>query len=468
MRVSLIATNTANSPYPVFPFGCAVVAKSLREAGHEVDIFDFMAEGAEEKGDIFARLEKRLKEFRPALTGLSIRNVDNVNILEEETFLDIPARTVEIIRRSAPDAPVVLGGSGFSIMPELMLDRLRADYGVAGEGEQAVVELAAEIAEGKRPEKRIWRSKPLRGVPEADGAAWRIMGAHYPKDLMDFYNASGSVAPVQTKRGCPNNCVYCSYPFLEGRDIRERDPNDIIEDIRFLREERDIDFIFFTDSVFNDAEGKYLTFIQALEQSGVNIPWTAFFQPSEDLTPELVKRLIGAGLHSVELGIDAASDTALRAMGKNFSFDLAKRCNDIFADQHVAVANYFMLGGPGETKESVEEGIVNIRGLETSVSFVFLGVRVLPGTPLLKIAVNEGVIPENTDFTSPVYYFSPKLDRQWLEKRLDETLSRIKRCVYPPNSMDAGIAVLRRMGYRGNLWEMMLPNSKRLPRKTNA
>jgi len=463
MRVSLISTNTAASPYPVFPLGCAVVANALRGSGHEVDIFDVMAEGGPEEKTL-AKYAERLERFKPGMVGISIRNVDNVNVLEEETFLDVPNRVVRAVRRAAPGVPIVLGGSGFSIMPEKMLERLGADYGVAGEGEKAVVELAAEIAAGRRPEKRIWRSEPLRG----DGTAWRIMGAYYPSSLLDFYNSSGSIAPVQTKRGCPNHCVYCSYPFLEGREIRPRPPEEVLEEMRFLRDERGVDFVFFTDSVFNDAAGEYLKLLETLEQAELDIPWTAFFQPSEDLTPELAERLVAAGLHSVELGVDAASDKALKAMGKSFTFDLAKRCNDVFAGRNVAVANYFMMGGPGETRETVEEGIKNIEGLENAVSFVFLGVRVLPGTPLLKLAIDEGVVPPDADFTSPVYYFSPRLDREWLEKRLDETLSRIKRCVYPPNSMDAGIALLRKMGYRGNLWEMMVPGSKRLPPKNDA
>ena len=460
MRVSLISTNTASSPYPVFPLGCAVVANALRGAGHEVDIFDVMAEGGLADGTL-EKYSERLRDIRPAMVGISIRNVDNVNILEEETFLDVPSRVIREIREILPNAAVVLGGSGFSIMPEKMLERLEADYGVAGEGERAVVELAAEIAAGRRPKKRVWRSEPLRG----DGDAWHIMGAYYPKSLLDFYNAGGSIAPVQTKRGCPNHCVYCSYPFLEGREIRSRPPEEVVEEMRFLRDERGVDFVFFTDSVFNDAGGEYLKLLETIERNGLDIPWTAFFQPDDDLTPKLAERLVKAGLHSVELGVDAASDTALKAMGKSFSFESAKRCNDIFAEQNIAVANYFMMGGPGETRETVEEGIKNIESLETAVSFVFLGVRVLPGTPLLKLAIDEKVVSPDTDFTRPVYYFSPKLDRTWLEKRLDETLSKIKRCVYPPNSMDAGIALLRKMGYRGNLWEMMVPGSKRLPPK---
>jgi hypothetical protein len=97
-----------------------------------------------------------------------------------------------------------------------------------------------------------------------------------------------------------------------------------------------------------------------------------------------------------------------------------------------------------------------------SVSFVFLGIRILPGTPLYQIALQESIINKDTDIVQPHYYFSPQLERKWLEDYLDNTLTKIKHCVYPPNSMDAGIQILRQMGYRGNLWEMMVKNSKRL------
>jgi radical SAM superfamily enzyme YgiQ (UPF0313 family) len=121
-----------------------------------------------------------------------------------------------------------------------------------------------------------------------------------------------------------------------------------------------------------------------------------------------------------------------------------------------------MMGGPGETEKTAEKGVENIRALDMSVSFVFLGIRILPGTPLYKIALRENIITEDADLLQPTYYFSPNLERKWLENYLDSTLSRIKHCVYPPNSMDNGIQILRKMGYRGNLWEMMVKGSKRL------
>ena len=465
MKILLISSNTATSPYPVFPLGCGIIASVLADAGHDVRLFDVMPE-LDQSGSVEKTMQSlncEMRKFIPDIVGISIRNIDNVNILEEKSFLEIPEKIVRSVKNMFPRVPVIMGGSGFSIMPEKILDYTGADYGIAGEGEKAVLELIDALESGSKPPRIVKGSdEGLRGR-SIKGAKYSQLKDPSGNSLSQFYRSSGSILPLQTKRGCLNNCVYCTYPFLEGRNLRSRNPDDVVREMQLLKEEHGADFIFFTDSVFNDAEGEYLKIIDAIEKSGLEIPWTAFFQPDPELTNETVERLIAAGLHSVELGPDATSDTTLKAIGKKFNFDDVIRCNQLFSDYHIAVANYFMMGGPEETENTAREGVENIRKLNMSVSFVFLGIRILPGTPLFKLALNEKIIAEDTDLVSPVYYFSPKLDRTWLEEYLDSTLARIKHCVYPPNSMDTGIQILRQMGYRGNLWEMMVKDSKRLP-----
>ena len=453
MKILLISSNTASSPYPVYPLGCAVIASVLLEAGHDVKLLDHLASRED-----FQFLECEIRKFQPDIAGLSIRNIDNVNILEEESFLDVPRKITALLHKILPETPVILGGSGFSIMPDRILKSVGADYGIAGEGEKAVLELIDYLATGEKPEEKILRSSQL--CRDKD-----ICGAVYFPELANFYTDKGSIMPLQTKRGCLNNCLYCTYPFLEGKEIRSRNPKDVICEMRRLKDNFGADFIFFTDSVFNDTNGEYLEVIKAIEKSKLNIPWTAFFQPDPNLNIDTVKRLIDSGLHSVELGSDATSDITLKGIGKNFNFQDVIHCNELFAGQNIAVANYFMMGGPQETQESVKEGVENIRALDMSVSFVFLGIRILPGTPLFKIALKEKIIDPDTEILFPRYYFSPKLERKWLEHYLDSTLSKIKHCVYPPNSMDTGIQILRKMGYRGNLWEMMIKGSKRISKK---
>jgi radical SAM superfamily enzyme YgiQ (UPF0313 family) len=234
----------------------------------------------------------------------------------------------------------------------------------------------------------------------------------------------------------------------------------VLADLRRLRDEHGADFVFFTDSVFNDRAGAYLDLVSALERDPI-LPWIAFFQPDAGLTPTLVDRLIAAGLHAVELGADAATDATLAALGKDFDFAAVRRVNDLFVERNIPVANYFMLGGPGETRETAIAGVDNLRRLDRSVCFVFLGIRILPGTALHGQAIREGLVAADNDLLSPAYYLSPQIDRAWLVDYLGRELVRMRHCIYPPDAMENGVRVLRQMGYRGNLWELLLRKSPR-------
>jgi hypothetical protein len=114
-----------------------------------------------------------------------------------------------------------------------------------------------------------------------------------------------------------------------------------------------------------------------------------------------------------------------------------------------------MFGGPGETMQTVREGIENVLNLENAISFIFMGIRILPGTSLYSIAKREGLVAEGQSFLEPVYYFAPGIDRKWLEKTLTEAFTGVGHCVFPPDAMDNSLRRLHSMGYSGMMWETM-------------
>ena len=68
---------------------------------------------------------------------------------------------------------------------------------------------------------------------------------------MDYYWTNSGVLNIQTKRGCPYNCIYCTYPLIDGRKIRTFSPVSIVDKLVELKQKHNIDYLFFTDSVFN-------------------------------------------------------------------------------------------------------------------------------------------------------------------------------------------------------------------------
>ena len=440
---------------PVTPYALDILCSHLERDGFEVEVVDLTW-----RPDDWRRaLTEYFAERRPMLVGVTLRNACSVQPQEQRVFLADHRLVIEEIRE-ATTAPIVLGGAGFSILPERILEETGADFGIVGEGERQIVEFAANAEAGRFPETPCIRSGSL-----IDGGA--IRSAWYQPELMEFYRESGSLAGIQSKRGCIHHCVYCTYPYLEGSELRPRNPNDVVDEIEMLISKFHAPQFHFTDSVFNDNEGHYRAVVEELARRNLNTPWTAFFKPG-NLDAEIVALMKRTGLQAVELGTDASTNTTLKQLGKSFTWTEVDATNDLLLNHGISVAHYIMFGGPGETRETVAEGIANIKSLRKAAIFVFLGIRILPGTPLLNLARREGLVAPDHDLLTPVYYISPTVEQAWLHQALEDGFRSINHIVYPPDAFEGTIQMLKRMGnHTGPLWELLVrePVSRQRPKR---
>jgi lipid biosynthesis B12-binding/radical SAM protein len=447
MKVLLISANVTLSPYPVYPLGMSMIAAALVKAGHEVRQADFLMQNTS-----LEAIGNEVEQFAPELVGISVRNIDNVNLMNEQYYIQNVKNIVGTVRK-VTDAKVVLGGSGFSLIPDLILEETGADYGIIGEGESAAVDFVNNAEKGIYPSERLIGPAVLLN-------GGQIKSALYDERLIEFYLKNGNIASVQTKRGCAYKCVYCSYPVLEGAHLRRREPDAVVDDIEFLRDKFGTNYVFFVDSVFNDDDGAYLEVIDEMLRRDVSIPWSAYIKPG-GLTDGIVEKMKKTGLAAAEVGSDAACDITLSKLGKNFSFSDIVECNDLLVRHGIATSHFFMFGGPGETEETVCEGIKNVLSLQKCVVFIFMGIRILPATPLARIAVEEGLISSAQGMLEPVYYISPTVDRDWMEKTLTTAFENVRHCVFPPDAYDSSLQVLHKLGYSGPMWNLLLPNGER-------
>ena len=134
MRVALINTNRIHPP--IAPIGLDYIAQALAAAGHEPALLDLCWEG--EWDQAIARF---FADREVGLVGLSLRNTDDCMLAGQQSFLDGFAAMVSAVRQ-ATDAPIAVGGVGFSVMPEQVLARCPADFGIWGEGDFAFPQLA--------------------------------------------------------------------------------------------------------------------------------------------------------------------------------------------------------------------------------------------------------------------------------------------------------------------------------------
>ena len=428
MRIMLISNNLSTDPYAVFPLGPGIIANVLRQKKHEVKQIDLLAANATD-----ASLRKAISDFDPQLVGISLRNIDNVNSLSPCFFLDDAARTTQIVRDET-QAGIFLGGAGFSLMPEAVLAYVGADYGIVGAGESAVIALAQAIDSGTEIDRLLYAVN----FPAA------FSGAAYDDDIVEYYLRETGILPIQTKRGCPHHCVYCSYPLLEGTRCRQRSCAEIVDEMVFLRDKFHPAMFYFTDSIFNDPESSYLELLETMVARGISVPWSAFFTPA-DFTSASITLMRRSGIKTAELGADAMTDATLAGLGKNYNFAMVEKSCAAFLKQDIQVSCSYIAGGPDETKITLLEGINNVSRLKQVPAFVFMGIRILPDTPIESIARREGIISNDHNLLYPTFYFSPAVPKEQMYNILEAGFKSVKHAVFPPHSMSNELRVYRKL-----------------------
>lgn len=452
MKILLISVNQEKHPYPVQPLGLAYIAGALRAKGHEVKIIDlcFMEYFQKE-------LLLILKEFNPQLIGFSIRNIDNTSFPNTKYYLPVIKNVVDFCRRNI-NAHLIVGGSGFSIMPKEILQYLDMNIGVIGEGEDTLCELAEKI------ERKI-DLKDTKGIAYFEGNTYienkldytknRVNGLFPARELLDVkrYIAEGSITNIQTKRGCGFKCIYCTYPILEGEKVRMRSPQGVIDEIEMLNKRYGIDYFYFIDSTFNFPLEHAMEICEEIIKKGLKIKWTAFFHP-KFITKKLAALLVQSGCSGIEFGIDSASGKILKKLKKGFCVKEIIESTSICQKAGLKVCCYLLLGAPGEDMKSLKETFKIMKKVSPTAIIAQSGIRIYPGTEIEKIAVADGYDLGN--YLPPKFYI-PKGLRGNLVKLIREFASNYPNFIYEGSTEEIPIEILKRMrkmGVKGPLWEL--------------
>lgn len=420
MNILLISANTETINMPVLPLGLAFVNAALQNSGFETRMLNLL--GA---SDAKAIIQAVIREFRPDAIGISIRNIDTQDIKHPGFMLD-PVKDMVAWCRKLSGAPVILGGAGYSIYPQPVLDYTGADMGIKGEGETAFPKLLRQLeAMGPRlkdvsrldiPGLYLPGTGPVRErgyIRNTGDIVFPLPNVHFT--VPDTVNKDNLWAPFQTRRGCPMDCSYCSTGSIEGRLIRKL-PLDKAMAALSAHVRAGFRQFFFVDNTFNMPAGYAADLCDRIITAKMDIQWRCIIYPSK-ISRELIAKMARAGCREVSLGFESGSDSMLRQFNKRFTTAEVRKTSDLLAEYGIERLGFLMLGGPGETKETVLESLAFADSLHLDNLKITTGIRIYPDTRLAQIAREEGVIAPDDTLLAPTFYIREAL-RDWLMQTL--------------------------------------------------
>jgi radical SAM superfamily enzyme YgiQ (UPF0313 family) len=451
MKILLISVNREKMPFPVFPLGLAYIAKPLKEEGHQIEVMDLCF-----SQEVSVNLQNVLHRFRPDLIGISLRNLDNLTYPTSVSYIKEVEEVIGICRQS-PSSRLVIGGSGYSLAPKELLQHLNVDFGIVGEGEEAFRQLVRRLEKGKPISPSpylLMKEKPFPPLIEGEKV--------FPIDSPDRsffetqrYFEEGGMGNIQTKRGCPFSCIYCTYPLLEGKKVRLRKKEEVVEEIRYLVGEG-VDYIYFVDDIFNYPPSDAEALCREMVRRKVDVKWNAFVHPGF-LNEELLQWMKEAGCVGIEFGTDSGSPRMLKNYKKSFTQEDILQSSSLCSKLNVNHCHYLLFGGPGENEETIEESFHLMDQLDPTAIIAMLGIRIYPGTEMERLSLYQGVIDQDANLIYPHFYISPALEGRLSEIIQEKALVR-KRWIVPGleiNITQNLMEQIRRFRIRGPLWDLV-------------
>lgn len=219
-------------------------------------------------------------------------------------------------------------------------------------------------------------------------------------------------AVVKVARGCPFHCFFCLATPVSGAKVRKRSPENIVAELKECVEKYNIrNFLFWSD-IFNLDREWTLELCKKIIESGLKITWSSNTR-ADTMDDEMAKMMYKSGCRLVSIGVESGSQKMLDKIGKKITLDNIRNTVKILKKNKIKIYNYFVIGLPWETEETVEETIKF--AIELDSNFIsFYTATPLPGTKYFAYAMLNKLVEGNLDFRSA--YYEPVVRSESLSK----------------------------------------------------
>lgn len=316
------------------------------------------------------------------------------------TILSYPT----LIRSEFPKAQIMIGGGAFTAFADQLIEKLpEGTIGILGEGEDAILKLLEGrsidderyiVKEGGRIRKGSHGSPALLDAPAVD---LPYLTSIFPQ----WQEYRGESIGVQSKRGCPYDCAFCLYPYIEGKRVRYRPPDMVVKDISQHYHQWGARRFWFTDAQFITGKEAYPQCTEIMERiisEKLEIEWSGYIRTSL-ITPDFAKLMVRSGVGDLEVAITSGSQEVLNNLHMGFKLErLYDGCRYLAEAgfKGKVILNY-SLNSPKETEETLLQSVESYKVVASILGearvfplMFFLGIQ--PNTDLEQRLLEEGYL----------------------------------------------------------------------------
>ena len=398
------------------PLGILYLAAMLQaRSDHEVAVIDALVDGLS-----YEELASRVAQESPDLVGITVLTF---------TLIDV-VHTIELVRRCAPQAKVVLGGPHVHLFPRESLGLPGVDFAIVGEGEHSFLQLVNSLHEPRR-----WRDVP--GLVyrqdgeivenERPGLIQDLDALPFPaRELTQYQRYSSVLAkrrPVTTmftSRGCPYRCAFCDRPHL-GKKFRARSAGNVVDEMQACLE-MGIPEILVYDDTFTVKRQRVLDICSEIQRRGLEVGWDIRSRV-DTVDEDMLRALRGAGCERIHYGVEAGSDELMKVIRKGITIEQVRRAFRLTRKVGISTLAYFMIGLPGQGEEDVRQTFRLACELDPDCVLISI-LTPYPGTEVYRQALAQGVFDSDhwLEFArDPRPGFRPKYwERELTREQLEE------------------------------------------------
>jgi radical SAM superfamily enzyme YgiQ (UPF0313 family) len=459
MRIAFINSNRMQPA--ISPIGLEYVADAVHRQGHKVDLLDLCWEE-----DLAEAVRSFFSDKNIDLVALTLRNTDDCSFVQPQEFITPFAALTQIVKNNT-DALLVAGGAGFSTLAVKIIPWTKLDFGLLGEGENAMLALLHSLEHQQdvthvpgliwKKNQSWWCNPPVWDEHLEQRAA-------HQREWLDHrrYFRVGGQGNVETKRGCPRQCIYCADPVAKGRKIRLRSAKAVVDELAQLLE-MGVNHIHFCDSEFNFPADHAMSVCEEITQRGLadRLQWYAYCSPFP-FSKALAEKMARSGCVGINFGVDSGDRTILKRLQRDHEPEQILQIAQICRQAGIATMFDLLLGTPGETLASVQETIQVMKKAGPDYVGISTGVRIYPGTTMSHMALDPAGLTGGEGI-QPLFYLEPGIS-QSIFYTLDRLIENDTRFFfhdptktdknYNYNANDQLVQAIAQ-GHRGAYWHIL-------------